>query len=99
MQYAEYSTFNLMPGITGNKDYQARILLSSEYENWFSNYFSSVTMIEKLRETVAFCGFTRFHPYDENQHGLLTRKIKEKKSNDYNFDIPATINRGEGIFI
>ena len=38
-------------------------------------------MIEKLRETVAFCGLTR-HPYDENQHGLLTRKIKEINSND-----------------
>ena len=99
MQYDEYSTFMLMPGLTDNRDYQARILESSKYEKWFSQYFSSITMIEKLRETVAFCGFTRFYPYSEGQHGDIHKKIKEINLNGSDLELPASINRGEGIFL
>lgn len=71
-----------------------------EYRLSFSNYFSRIMLISKLRETRALAGFTRIFP----ENGLLP--LEERKAmlrgslsgveDDW---LPAYIVYGEGIFL
>jgi hypothetical protein len=71
-----------------------------EYRLSFSNYFSRIMLISKLRETRALAGFTRIFP----ENGLLPleeRKAMLRGSLPCEEDdwLPAYIVYGEGIFL
>jgi hypothetical protein len=65
----------------------------------FSKYFSRIMLINKLRETRAFAGFTRVFP--ENEMQLEERKAMLRLSPPTEEDnwLPAYIVYGEGIFL
>lgn len=66
----------------------------SEYDNTIHNYFNSISLVPKLRETRAFIGFSRLQPND----GM---SLKDKKNmlrlGNGNW-LPAIEVYGEGIF-
>jgi hypothetical protein len=97
LKFNEFSTYSIKPGIEGDDDYSARILDIDNYEDCISSYFESVTLIEKLRETRAFCGFTRLAPFADGSASGLREKIAELIQEDRT--LPANIVRGEGIFV
>ena len=69
------------------------------YEQSVSSYFSNVILVDKLRETRAFAGFTRVYPHDgaslSDRKGLLRKDLLHGQS-DW---LPAYVVFGEGIFI
>ena len=71
-----------------------------KYQKSFSNYFSSISLIKKLRETRVLYGFSRLFP-DANKDKDLKQmqKMLRKKVNKYEDWLPATKVFGEGIFL
>ena len=72
----------------------------NEYEKIFSSYFSSISLVKKLRETRVLYGFSRLFP-DANKdkdpkemQSMLRTRISKK--NDW---LPAVKVYGEGIFL
>ena len=69
------------------------------YAENIRSYFSNVILVDKLRETRAFAGFTRVYPHDgarlEDRKGLLRKDILHGQD-DW---LPAYMVFGEGIFI
>ncbi|MFG1495172.1 DUF1998 domain-containing protein [Saccharospirillum sp. HFRX-1] len=69
----------------------------NKYDSGFSQYFSSVTLVHKLRETRAFSGFTRVFADTESDmsylQGMLRLSPPDKKW------LPANVVYGEGIFL
>lgn len=59
-------------------------------------YFSSISLVHKLRETRALAGFTRILPPDGDPGSPRLQKLSLDKRIDW---LPATIVRGEGIFL
>lgn len=78
---------------------KTNLLIKSEkitsYETIISEYFERIALVHKLRETRAFVGFSRIFPGNaistEDNWQLISRSRKNW--------LPATIVRGEGIFI
>jgi len=71
-----------------------------KYEKIFSSYFSSISLVKKLRETRVLYGFSRLFP-DANKdkdpkemQSMLRSKIS--KTNDW---LPAVKVYGEGVFL
>jgi hypothetical protein len=71
----------------------------NDYSLSFSQYFSRIMLVNKLRETRALAGFTRVLP--ENDLSLEERKAMLRLSSPNQEDnwIPAYIVYGEGIFL
>jgi hypothetical protein len=67
----------------------------SEYGYQVSNYFQRISLLEKLRETRAFVGFSRIFP-ESSLSIEAQRKLFSSKQLDW---LPAIIVRGEGIFL
>lgn len=67
----------------------------SEYGPQLNNYFQRVSLLEKLRETRAFVGFSRIFP-ESSLPVEAQRKLFSSKHLDW---LPAIIVRGEGIFL
>ncbi|MBG98659.1 hypothetical protein CL659_06080 [bacterium] len=97
IKFNEYTTFNKVPGIPGDKDYEVKIQSLDDYESWVETYFDKISLLEKMRETKAFCGFRRILPYPKNFDNNDSEKINSING-DMN-EIPAIIVRGEGIFL
>lgn len=66
----------------------------TEYDSVIHDYFESISLVPKLRETRAFVGFSRLEP---NQKPISERKkeLRLGKSEDW---LPAIEVYGEGIF-
>ena len=91
---AEYDS--ILAGIGGdNQDFYVTNKKNNEYAPIIQNYFRSISLIHKLRETRALVGFSRWLPEDG-------RSLAEKKADlalNPNLDwLPAIIIRGEGVF-
>ena len=73
----------------------------SEYENKFSEYFSSISLIKRLRETRVLYGFSRLFPDANKDKDVFTmRKMLRSKSLHPSDDwLPAVKVYGEGIFL
>jgi len=97
LKYKEYKAFVSVPGRDDDLDYRGRIQDCSNYEDWVSKYVGSVTLLEKIRDTRAFCGFTRLKSADQLDVELEKSMINITGP-DSNL-LPATFSRGEGIFI
>jgi len=69
---------------------------SGEYRSPVSDFFSTVTLVHKLRETRAFCGFSRYLPDDTRPRD---QKIEDLRLNPRVNWLPAIVVRGEGIFL
>lgn len=67
----------------------------SEYGPQVNNYFQRISLLEKLRETRAFVGFSRIFP-ESSLSVEAQRKLFSSKHLDW---LPAIIVRGEGIFL
>ncbi|NDV43082.1 DUF1998 domain-containing protein [Flagellimonas sediminis] len=80
-----------------NTDFKAVInqFSSTEEGEFLSEYFDHITLIEKLRETRVFAGFSRLSSED----GKLSKdRIKDLSIVDKDW-LPAHVVYGEGIFI
>jgi hypothetical protein len=67
----------------------------SDYSPQVSKYFQRISLLEKLRETRAFVGFSRIFPESSLSETEQRKLFSSKKLNW----LPAIIIRGEGIFI
>ena len=67
-----------------------------DYDPRVAQFFSHLALVHKLRETRALAGFTRILPPDGNLRSDRLRELKLDPRIDW---LPATIVRGEGIFI
>src|SRR5262249_2065443 len=66
------------------------------YHPSIASFFSHLALVHKLRETRALAGFSRILPPDGNLDSERLRELKLDNRIDW---LPATIVRGEGIFI
>ena len=70
----------------------------SHYEPSTTAYFEQISLVERLRETRAFAGFTRIFP--DNQQDLNKRKASLWRAIPTSAEwLPAYVVYGEGIFI
>lgn len=67
-----------------------------KYSSWLKNYFTSICLVHKLRETRALVGFTRILPPDGNISSPRLQKLKLDPRIDW---LPAIKVYGEGIFL
>jgi hypothetical protein len=93
---AEYEMFSGPEG-DQTRDYFAKKQQIDKYDKSVTDFFSSITLIHKLRETRVLCGFTRWLP--EDGKNLNDRKIMLKKEGSRIDWLPGIIVRGEGVFI
>ena len=72
---------------------------TNKYETKFANFFSSISLIKKLRETRVLYGFSRLFP-DANKDKDIKemQKMLRKKINKHEDWLPAVKVYGEGIF-
>jgi hypothetical protein len=93
-RYSEYRA--ILSGQGGdNQDFYVTNQKGDEYDHTVKDYFKSINLMHKLRETRAMVGFTRILPED----GIpLSEKIGELTLNKSIDWLPAIIVRGEGIF-
>ncbi len=92
-RYVEYQALLNESG-GDNQDFYVKKISSSKYSGFLSKYFENICLVHKLRETRAFCGFSRIVP--DNNRQLEEMKL-ELGIRQYNW-LPAVINRGEGLF-
>jgi hypothetical protein len=67
----------------------------SDYGTQVNDYFQRISLVEKLRETRAFVGFSRIFP-GSSLSVAAQRKLFSSNKLDW---LPAIIVRGEGIFL
>ena len=71
-----------------------------KYQQNFSKYFSSISLIKKLRETRVLYGFSRLFPdANKNKDVKEMQKMLRKKVNKHEDWLPAIKVYGEGIFL
>lgn len=78
-----------------NSDLTCRKISPDKYDFPVNEYLTDVTLVDQLRETKAFAGFTRVIPKDDYK---LEEKISQLRLDNSIDWLPAVIVRGEGIF-
>lgn len=97
-RYAEYEAFLNERGDINTDLFVSRQPIQ-EYDDWMADFFSSIVLVKKLRETRVLAGFTRLIPSGElDDAGQRDRLQPIKLSPEIRW-LPAVIVRGEGIFI
>ena len=71
----------------------------AEYEGEFTRYFSSVSLVEKLRETRVLRGFTRVYPENEMDNAALQDLMRVSPPDPGERWLPAYVVHGEGVFL
>ena len=73
----------------------------NDYEQKFSNFFSSISLIKKLRETRVLYGFSRLFPDANKDKDIFSMRkmLRSKILNPGNDWLPAVKVYGEGIFL
>jgi len=86
----------ILAGVGGdNQDFFVTNKKAQEYSHVISEYFSSITLLHKLRETRSLVGFSRWMPEDDKT--LEEKKNNLKLNGSINW-LPAIVVRGEGVF-
>jgi len=91
----EYSAL-LAPRGGPETDLFVELLGTNELGERLSRCFSSVALVKKLRETRALAGFSRLLPPDPEGGGDRIQQLKLDQKIDW---LPATVVKGEGIFV
>jgi len=91
----EYSAL-LAPRGGPETDLYVELLAANDLGKTLSRYFSSVALVKKLRETRALAGFSRLLPPDPAGGADRIQQLKLDQKIDW---LPATVVRGEGIFV
>jgi len=92
---AEYDA--IISGMGGdNQDFFVTNRKNSDYSSLIQEYFTSISLIHKLRETRALVGFSRLLPEAE---GSLNEKKSVLALNPKIDWLPAIVVRGEGVFL
>jgi hypothetical protein len=101
----EFALFSGVNGEAGKDepgaDFHATILPESEWKDGYPwmDAFEKVVLVHRLKEVVAQVGFTRFEAPAPSLDGELDLEVNlAPLSRGANW-LPATVNRGEGIFI
>ena len=71
----------------------------SEYEVEFAKYFSSVSLVEKLRETRVLRGFTRVYPENSMDNAALQDLMRVSQPDEGERWLPAYVVHGEAVFL
>ena len=71
----------------------------SEYEVEFTKHFSSVSLVEKLRETRVLRGFTRVYPENAMDNAALQNLMRVNPPDEGERWLPAYVVHGEGVFL
>ncbi len=93
---AEYET--LKKPRNGDQLLIKRVNLAG-YDKEIIKYFSEIMLIDKLRETRAFAGFTRVLPENDLTPGQLKNLLRAQSSESRDNWLPAYVVYGEGIFL
>ena len=92
-RFREYQAFiGDRPPVEDRSFFDIKKIDMSDYEEWMSDFFSSVVRVEQLKETRVYTGFSRITPLSSGDP--CEAPISEK---DLNW-LPAIEVRGEGIF-
>ncbi len=92
-RYVEYQALLNESG-GDNQDFYVKKIPISYYSDSINQFFENICLVHKLRETRAFCGFSRIVPDNSRQIDEMKRELGLRQ-----FDwLPAVINRGEGLF-
>ena len=70
-----------------------------EYEVEFTKYFSSVSLVENLRETRVLRGFTRVYPENDMDNAALQNLMRVRPPDEGERWLPAYEVHGEGVFL
>ena len=70
-----------------------------EYKGKISQFFSSVSLVEKLRETRVLRGFTRVFAETDMDNGALQSLLRHGPPADGQRWLPGYVVHGEGIFL
>jgi hypothetical protein len=94
----EYHAFLNLPGATNQKDYRTRKMDINTYSPEIQESVANIILLEKLKDTRAFCGFTRLIPWDEHDPPM---SLDEHIAQAYGSNDEVLVNevRGEGIFL
>jgi hypothetical protein len=68
-----------------------------KYDPSLAKYFNRIALVETLRETRAFCGFTRI--FSETDVSLQDKRKQLWKSSSARDWLPAYVVKGEGVFL
>ena len=74
-------------------------VLPREYEAEFSRYISSVSLVEKLRETRVLRGFTRVYPENDMDNATLQNLMRVSPPDKGERWLPGYVVHGEGVFL
>ena len=78
-----------------NSHLTTRLKDTNEYESVVKEYLSNITLVDQLRETKVFVGFSRVVP--DNDYKFSDKINSIKHDHEINW-LPASIVYGEGIF-
>lgn len=78
-----------------DSDLSCRSVNPEDYYSPVKEYLSGLTLVDQLRETKAFVGFSRVIPAGDFRPVEKIRELKLNSSIDW---LPAVIVRGEGLF-
>lgn len=95
-----FQEFEVLKKDADTEELSIRSLSASEYREpvqsrHLSSIFEGISLVQKLRETRAFFGFSRVKP-DESGSVLDARHALSRNSETW---LPATVVQGEGIFM
>ncbi|MBP8745144.1 MAG: DUF1998 domain-containing protein [Syntrophorhabdus sp.] len=79
-----------------NQDFFVTNKKAENYDETVKRYFSTISLVHKLRETRALVGFSRWLPEDGRSLAEKKEQLALRKNVDW---LPALIVRGEGVFI
>jgi hypothetical protein len=88
--------FSVLRNGIDQSDLRVRVQDLDKYDPIIKKYFARVALVDTLRETRAFCGFTRI--FSENSASLQDKRKQLWKRQPAGDWLPAYVVKGEGIF-
>jgi hypothetical protein len=98
-QELRHEEYDVLSDDCNADDLKVRKIDLKKYSNIITDYFSTVCLIERLRETRALAGFTRVFPDTEMGAEELQRLMRDGPPQRGRRWLPANIIYGEGIFL
>lgn len=90
--------FEVLSQNQSTPDLKTISIASEKYEDDFSKFFSSISLVEKLRETRVLSGFARIFPEGNKSNKQLLEMMWKEVPPPLERWLPATLVFGEGIF-